>query len=228
MQWWIPAVADTRTIYMAVLQWGHHFAVVDTRTSDCPCPRPPCSFNGATTLQWWIRVVSCHQNETTQCKLQWGHHFAVVDTTIGFGVPYAAVQHASMGPPLCSGGYSPPHGPSHSGRLSLQWGHHFAVVDTSVSTSAIARAVRRFNGATTLQWWIPSPHFSMPGERMTLQWGHHFAVVDTAHGASVCAPPDQASMGPPLCSGGYPPQSGSSTEISTRFNGATTLQWWIH
>jgi len=187
----------------------------------------PC-FNGATTLQWWIPE---HQIARVHARLV-----------------------ASMGPPLCSGGYvlypvirTKQHNASFNGATTLQWwirpsvlafptplcstlqwGHHFAVVDTSVSTSAIARAVRRFNGATTLQWWIPSPHFSMPGERMTLQWGHHFAVVDTAHGASVCAPPDQASMGPPLCSGGYPPQSGSSTEISTRFNGATTLQWWIH
>jgi len=40
--------------------------------------------------------------------LQWGHHFAVVDT----GYEYDSIQSvglASMGPPLCSGGYDESH-----------------------------------------------------------------------------------------------------------------------
>ena len=89
---------------VAMLQWGHHFAVVDTVKAlaedalklHASMGPPLCSggyvqeavpgrhgasqcFNEATTLQWWIRE----------------HGGAVGDR----GEP------ASMGPPLCSGGY---------------------------------------------------------------------------------------------------------------------------
>ena len=62
-------------------------------------------FNGATTLQWWIRRSDL--------------------------LRLSASRIASMGPPLCSGGY----GVDLSDHLEqidlLQWGHHFAVVDTA-------------------------------------------------------------------------------------------------
>jgi len=58
----------------------------------------------------------------------------------------------------------------------LQWGHHFAV-----------------------------DHFVFPVRLSAdeLQWGHHFAVVDTGAQSRSRIPPAGASMGPPLCSGGY-------------------------
>jgi len=182
-----------------MLQWGHHFAVVDT------------SPNGAIRSSWCA-------------PLQWGHHFAVVDTRLG-GSREAGEGVASMGPPLCSGGYMP-------------------------RPESLHPRSRCFNGATTLQWWIPAslsiafassrslqwghhfavvdtPLISQPYPTLPLQWGHHFAVVDTILEAAKneklvaelqwghhFAVVDTTSYSRYAC----PPMS---------FNGATTLQWWI-
>ncbi len=86
----------------------------------------------------------------------------------------------------------------------LQWGHHFAVVDTHQRRISMAELVRRFNGATTLQWWIRAGELTL--------W-----TSSTA-----------ASMGPPLCSGGYVRARAREVAADPEgFNGATTLQWWI-
>jgi len=135
------------------LQWGHHFAVVDTSA-------------GSERLSAYGR-------------LQWGHHFAVVDTKHDL-VAVSAFATASMGPPLCSGGYGEVTYFACPQVESLQWGHHFAVVDTASTSATTWNRSTCFNGATTLQWWIRAGIGSpLDVEMVGLQWGHHFAVVDT-------------------------------------------------
>ena len=119
---------------------------------------PDRGFNGATTLQWWIRVGPRHDLPALM-PLQWGHHFAVVDTSISLtlirtlcgwlqwghhfavvdtftaSVPPLSKHLASMGPPLCSGGYQSSLLRVLAQQAVLQWGHHFAVVDTSTRIS---------------------------------------------------------------------------------------------
>jgi len=86
--------------------------------------------------------------------LQWGHHFAVVDTQ-SFLVRMRVVVQASMGPPLCSGGY-----------LRVELVDH---VNTSLASMGPPLCSGGYYHMTDLNvdWYL------------RLEWGHHFAVVDT-------------------------------------------------
>ena len=78
LQWWIPEQSPISARPSLRLQWGHHFAVVDTDGTVAGWVVWLC-FNGATTLQWWIQD-NWRKLDIEDNMLQWGHHFAVVDT----------------------------------------------------------------------------------------------------------------------------------------------------
>jgi len=133
------------------LQWGHHFAVVDTSAGS-----ERLSAYGR--LQWGhhfavVDTSAGSERLSAYGRLQWGHHFAVVDTKHDL-VAVSAFATASMGPPLCSGGYGEVTYFACPQVESLQWGHHFAVVDTASTSATTWNRSTCFNGATTLQWWI--------------------------------------------------------------------------
>ena len=108
--------------------------------------------------------------------LQWGHRFTSVETR-RFPVPPAAMQNASMGPPIYIGGNMSAFLPAYRVLIQLQWGHRF----TSVETADVI---------------VPVP---LP---KTLQWGHRFTSVETntlLYRADIV---QVASMGPPIYIGG--------------------------
>ncbi len=130
LQWWIHRPRPSGTTRQRVcfngattLQWW-----IRRQTGRSEVPGAP-RFNGATTLQWWIRDWE-EAVRRVKAWLQWGHHFAVVDTAPPANRCGTCRIPASMGPPLCSGGYPMMDRLTCTPSSKLQWGHHFAVVDT--------------------------------------------------------------------------------------------------
>ena len=202
MQWWIPNIDRRDVICRARLQWGHHFAVVDTGPCACPAHRGGGSFNGATTLQWWIQLVAIAMHQQTPgfngaTTLQWwirdgdllraeiGRLSFNGATTLQWWIlklraeVTARAEEASMGPPLCSGGYHGEGPAFHQPKFELQWGHHFAVVDTPRSLVLGDDLLRASMG----------PPLCSGGYETGFRRCREVLTV--------------ASMGPPLCSGGY-------------------------
>ena len=77
----------------------------------------------------------------------------------------------------------------------VRWGWGSSSVGTGVSM--------RFNGATTLQPWIPLAGRAAFSAGNMLQWGHDSSAVDTTSGESRIQRRKHASMGPRLFSRGY-------------------------
>ncbi len=216
-----------RVAFMATLQWGHRFISVETwkpksqltSVQDASmgppiyiggngCAATPsrhrCSrFNGATDLYRW-KPSNDRPNVVRIDLLQWGHRFISVETPRPSFRDHGA-DLASMGPPIYIGGnlHQVPRG--------------FGASDHG-----------RFNGATDLYRWKPSPTtckknstrsasmgppiyiggnpkpMAQPRANEMLQWGHRFISVETSC-ISACHP-----------------------RAATRFNGATDLYRWKH
>ncbi len=181
------------------LQWGHDSSAVDTRMewgwikrliASSMGPRLfsrgylsvnvlsskffQCLFNGATTLQPWIRWISDTAraqprlfNGATTLQPWIRRRRAANDARRGgssmgprlFSRGYDGIRYrigrgeaSSMGPRLFSRGYSAQLENSFE-QPDLQWGHDSSAVDTM--RLRYTRAARMFfNGATTLQPWI--------------------------------------------------------------------------
>jgi len=185
---------------MPMLQWGHRFISVETRTVEAAKPRtarasmgPPIyiggnpgnpdpvgrrrdRFNGATDLYRWKRNAS---------RPSWMLLTASMGPPIyiggnGYGSPNYRFTPAgaSMGPPIYIGGNLYPF-------------------------QGIQATNRCFNGATDLYRWKLSRTCSALGARYSmLQWGHRFISVETRRWRFLLPLRDQASMGPPIYIGG--------------------------
>ena len=159
-----------------MLQWGHAFSDVETKSARnmprCVSPcfngatpfrtwklAPPArraetragSFNGATPFRTW--KLSLHRlDQRAHAMLQWGHAFSDVETALS--------GHRALG--VCK----------------LQWGHAFSDVETMLM--ATARASR-----SKLQWGhafsdVETMRFNVCStSSLTLQWGHAFSDVET-------------------------------------------------
>ena len=109
-----------------VFQWGHNFAVMDSRErQSCSLSSILC-FNGATTLQSWT-----DKNESRD----------------------KIFINVSMGPQLCSHGQTTFAFIVINSSFAFQWGHNFAVMDSVDPLLNDGTTVKGFNGATTLQSW---------------------------------------------------------------------------
>jgi len=156
------------------LQWGHRFTSVETKCSG-KTRSPIVSFNGATDLHRWKRVLN-RAGSPHIPALQWGHRFTSVETGTQSMV-WKGKLDASMGPPIYIGGNTFIFLYICLRANALQWGHRF----TSVETADGARGGLLAAGASM------GPPIYIGGNFLTVAFIPHAK---------------KASMGPPIYIGG--------------------------
>ena len=178
-----------------MLQWGHAFSDVETRSQNrFPVEREE--------LQWGhafsdVETDRRPRRRTGRLQLQWGHAFSDVETQEYEGISLSVLT-ASMGPRLFRRGNADHACVIGGGIAGASMGPRLFRRGNSIWMTILTFLQSSFNGATPFQTWKQHTPRPRPQTAARLQWGHAFSDVETCGDRHGDCRASRASMGPRL------------------------------